>query len=430
VLGEAGTGKSWLINLCKSMLTRKAVFLGVTGRAAVNIGGSTIDSFFRMHRGMNLDAGYDYGAAYARKESNNTRTQYYRDLETVFIDEISMLTGKKLEFIDSFLCGVRGEAPGNPFGGVQLVLVGDFRQLLPVTPNEEVIDFLFKHPLWKCFRCVRLRRQHRQGDDEETAYVLQNVRCGKKRDRRTTQVLKSREGTKPPEGVVPVYLFGLVADARNHNATFVADVVSDKHVFDGEDTVQFHDSQLPTETTKAFQKRRVREREKAVNAMWRKSKTSQTLTLFVGANVMLVENLDVERGLCNGATGEVTAFDEKSGDPIVKFQHGISTKIAQKSTTFPPDPTCNWSGAVWQYPLVLGYAYTIHRAQGLTLPHVHLTANRRNMRCTHAFYVALSRCTNINNVYIAGGSLDMDCITTDSEVNQFYRDLELQELNE
>jgi ATP-dependent DNA helicase PIF1 len=405
VLGCAGSGKSYLIKCLVEHLPQRKIVLGTTGTAAVNVGGETMHSFFCMYEKSDMKAGYKIGCGYARSTSPGRaqKARFIRGLELIIIDEVSMMRPDQLVFISDFLAGVRGVSRSmkdeTPFGGITMAVVGDFMQLQAIFPKGMERTYLFDSPTWKHFTPYVLKTNHRQRGDDVFYRILNEVRVNKL-SAETIALLEGQVGAElPPSSVGPV---SLVAQNKkmqleNYDAFCAALNGEQPTVFWGSIDLEYHDVQDLGESKAAYNVRRSMELKSAATDLWKRLGTTQRIDLCVGAQVMMTANVSVSSGWCNGTVGVIESFCPLTGNPIMKRTDGITMSIEPYKVSKEKDLALrNWSGSVTQYPLILAYAFTIHKSQGQTFHQgIRLAIDDQLWFAPNVYYVALSRAPSL-----------------------------------
>ena len=399
ITGKAGTGKSTLVEEFKERTTKNIAVLAPTGVAAVNVGGQTIHSFFGFKPGVNPD---NVGRTYRRKN-------LYKKLDTLIIDEISMVRADLLDCIGRFL-QINGPGDGL-FGGVQIIMVGDLYQLPPVLPNHEKDFFKMRYDSPYFFSSkqfqkinptfIKLRTVHRQTDSNFIS-ILNRVRSGK---------ITQKDLNKLNENVQNKFDFdsdGVFLTTTNRKADKInstqLEKLSGRSVdFKGYIDGSFPKSHLPT---------------------------AEKLTLKEGARVMLLNN-DPEDRWINGDVGEVIEI-EKSGDPVVRVRldEGRVVKVTENKwerIKFNYDKSndeikSEEVGSFHQLPLRLSWAVTIHKSQGKTFKRAMIDFQRGTFSHGQA-YVALSRCTGLEGLSLRRPIRPSDIIV-DKRVTRFLKNIE------
>ena len=379
--GMAGTGKSTLlrrfIDDCSSALSpRKVDVTAPTGVAALNVGGMTVHRFCGMLLGP--QEGQDnetYFAQLAQDERPSIRAGFRRvqRCETLVIDEISMLPGRQLDFIEFLFRHLRGR--DEPFGGCQVIVTGDFLQLPPVRvlargqAENQPYDWAFLAASWQRadFKTIQLDTVRRQ-DEPEFVRALSRFRLGRVAGE-DARLLQSRIKNFPPADLTRLFTHNVQVDRWN--------------------AFQLGELPGPAVRLAALQTGPPHQRE----FLEKNLLTPAVLDLKRGALVMFTVNKN-ERGsptpvFVNGQIGHVVEVAEGSGSPVVKvrLENGEVLQVERFIWRYSQkDP----DGATFsQFPLRLAYAMTIHKSQGLSLRAAYLDI--RAAREPGQAYVAVSR---------------------------------------
>ncbi|XP_061192610.1 ATP-dependent DNA helicase PIF1-like [Saccostrea echinata] len=389
--GSAGTGKSFLMRRIIGSLPPQHTFATAsTGVAACHIGGTTLHAF----------AGIGSGSALLEQcvqlASRPQIAQQWRKCHHLVIDEISMVDGSLFDKLETIARVVRKN--DNPFGGIQLIICGDFLQLPPVTKGTEKKTFCFQAKSWsKCIQVNMELKEVRRQNDISFINILQNVRLGKCSEE-TYQVLReTAQHNIQRNGILATRLCTHKEDVNKINLYHLGKLQGDEKTFVALDGDEVYQSQLEV-----------------------LSPVPKKLNLKVGAQVMLAKNLEVQRGLVNGARGVVVGFDKKNQDyPVVKFVSGEEEVIRPVRWTF------KLSGTVYinrkQLPLKLAWAISIHKSQGMTLDCVEMSLSK--VFEAGQTYVALSRAKSLEGLRIL--DFDRSCVHANPDVLRFYHKLEL-----
>lgn len=386
ITGPAGTGKSFLLKFLKEKLGARLRVVATTGVAAVNVGGSTLHSW----AGIGLGEGTAAELASAILE-NPRATARIRKTATLAVDEVSMLDADLFCRLDEAFRIVRRKS--TPFGGIQMVFFGDFLQLPPVAGQRGTAQFAFQSPSWEASKIAvhQLTDVVRQ-KDAIFVETLSRVRMGLV-DSLVRQVLSSRIGAEDPNPKIePVVLEcrNVDVDAFNRARLDALPGV--------ETSIPAVDSGEP----------------RFVSSLDKSCLAPADLRLKVGAQVMLLKNLDVEGGLVNGSVGIVQSI----GESAVRVDFGDAGTCEVQPARW---SLCDGDGNVLstrdQLPLRLAYAITIHKSQGCTL-----TKAKVNLRSAFAYgqsYVALSRVRDLSGLYIE--DIRWESIMASPDALAFYR---------
>jgi len=413
--GKAGTGKTTFLRNLRERSPKRMIVVAPTGVAAINAGGVTIHSFFQMHFGPHVP-GQDVqqaGIAGDHLKSALDRVQRFsrekinimRSLDLLVIDEISMVRADLLDAIDEVLR--RFKDRGKPFGGVQLLMIGDLQQLAPVARDEEwellrpyydTIFFFGSRALQKTnFATLELKHIYRQSDDVFIS-LLNKVRDNKT-DQEALNQLNKRfiPGFNPgnDEGYITLTTHNYQSQAINEAKLKKLDTAL--HRFKASVEGDFPEYSYPTEPE---------------------------LLLKEGAQVMFVKNdTSAVKLYYNGKIGIITHIDDDiihvkcEGDysdiPVDKAEwENIKYSIHPETKEITETPL----GKFIQYPLKLAWAITIHKSQGLTFEKAIIDANAA---FAHGqVYVALSRCKTLEGMVLSS-AISQDCIKSDVSVKGF-----------
>jgi ATP-dependent DNA helicase PIF1 len=407
--GKAGTGKTYILERIRSELEardRSVAITAMTGCAALLLGRKAKT----LHSWAGIGLGREPASSLAQmiKKTTKLRTQW-RVTDTLILDEVSMLSVELLEKLDAIAKEVR-KSPA-PMGGLQCIFVGDFFQLPPVNKgagNEETV-FVFESPLWKQIvpHAVELIKIIRQ-TDPVFQKILQEARHGELSQESIT-VLKSRQGLPwQTLEIKPTLLFSRKAEVDHVNQTNLKALKTDRRIYKAMTTKD------PVKCTESLDSERVKQ---ATDKLDRDAPYSAELVLAIGAQVMLITNLNQTEGLVNGSRGIVVGFDTTELHyPIVKFRSGAAIPIALASWESDFLPGVNRS----QVPLILAYAMTIHKSQGATIDSALIDIGHNTFESGQA-YVALSRVRSLESLYI--WDLEKTAFITHAKVKRFYQDL-------
>ena len=425
--GEAGTGKSTIVKEFNRRSSKNCIFLAPTGIAAVNIGGSTIHSFLRFAPGPMSEESIE-------SIGNKRQRELIRSVEVVIIDEISMVRSDLFWAVDYRLRQVsQGRNKKLPFGGKQVILVGDFYQLPPVIKSEEEErfirntyggEFAFQTDIWERggFQCFCLKTVHRQSHDDLFLSILNHIRHNDLETRdlvdpetkellTVQEILNKYADIRRPLDVTPVCLCTTNREANILNAlaneksdgvgrTFTAVI---KGIFSSKD--------YPTPAK---------------------------LELKTGTRVMTLINHRTPSGtleFVNGDVGEVLGYMTLAGTEAVriKLDNGKTVNISPNEwknyqyvlTTDPKSGkekvTQKEVGSYIQLPLKLAYAITIHKSQGMSVNSAMIKLG--NGCFAHGqLYTALSRCRSLKNLRIDRNICAEDIIINPAVID-FYRSI-------
>ncbi len=370
--GEPGAGKTYTINAYIRWLNARGVDVAVTastGIAATHVDGMTIHSWSGIGVKRNIS---DYDIELIMSKEKTARR--ILDAKVLIIDEISMLDAATLDSVDRVLRALRHKPlmPEEPFGGLQVIFVGDFFQLPPISKDGDM-QFAFASDAWREARPVAcyLSEQHRQ-DDGEFLDLLTAMRQGAFEDRHLS-ILESRIGITPGDSVV-TKLYTHNADVDRMNADALDRIDSSARVY-----------QMTSRGAQTL-----------VEALKRNCLSPETLVLKEGAAVMFTRN-NFDEGYVNGTLGDVVGFTPL-GAPIVKTRSGMTLTVEHAEWAIQDGNKI--LAKINQIPLRLAWAITVHKSQGMSL-------DAAIIDLASAFeygqgYVAISRVRTLSGLYLQG----------------------------
>ena len=401
--GEAGTGKTEVIKKFHRDFSKKRniALTSTTGTSALLMGGTTIHSFLGIGLGKG-SAGYIASGIRGKKNV----TKRWNDLDILVIDEISMLDPELFDKLDKVGRMIRGAEASHrkdlPWGGIQLVLSGDFLQL-PVVGSD---NFTFEAASWDASvtESFILEENVRQSGDVKWREILADIRLGIVTEEAIT-ILKSRVNTDVSKnGVIPTKLY-----SRNVDVDRVNDDALDILAANNPDLV-FSEYEM---TAIKMTKKKISDQ--VIDSYKGRCIAPETLQLCVGAQVMLLIN-KLDLGLSNGSRGYVTRFTQETGLPVVKFTNGVEIEIERHDFRV-NDSNGDVEFVLDQLPLKIAYALSIHKSQGITLDCVEVDI--RSCFCDGQAYVALSRVKNLDGLSIVGG-FNPDSIRANEKCINYY----------
>ncbi len=368
--GEPGAGKTYVINQYIAWLEAAGLSVAVTastGIAATHIGGMTIHSWSGIGIRDTLTP-YDLDKI-ATNEKVNRRS---KKASVLIIDEVSMLDARVLDMVNMVLKTVRQRPEA--FGGLQVVLVGDFFQLPPVTRAGDTMAYAFQSRAWEeaGFLTCYLDEQHRQ-EDEMFLSLLKSIRSNQVEEDHYT--LLSEQTTIAYENIEPTKLYTHNADVDSFNNAKLRELQGSARKF-----------QMNGSGAKVM-----------VESLVRNCLSPEMLELKEEAMVMFTKN-NFEKGYVNGTLGRVTDFDGTSGWPIVKLTDGRVLKVEPTSWEVVEDGKVR--AAIEQVPLRLAWAITVHKSQGMSLDAAEIDLSRAFVYGQG--YVALSRVRALAGLKLSG----------------------------
>jgi ATP-dependent DNA helicase PIF1 len=424
--GSGGTGKSFLLNLIYDTILketgRKVALTALTGCASLLLHSKakTIHSWAGIGLGKE-----PVPLLVANVRKSRKALLRWHETDILVIDEVSMMTPDLFEKLDEVARKIRRN-PHTPFGGIQMILSGDFYQLPPVVRVEETQDtkFVFESPLWKDMRLqthelTEIVRQR----DPVFQKVLNEARQGEL-SKESLKILSRRMGLNyKSEKIQPTMLFTRRAQVNEINMRELRKLTTERRIYKAITTFNTTISTLTQSDKDPLVL-------KAVEKMDNDAAYAAELIVAIGAQVMLITNLKPEKGLVNGTRGVVIGYEAIQKDeaditpafkidesvlvPVVEFKNGLKMPIGY-STWDIPDMT----GILRrQIPLKLAYAITIHKSQGATLDCALIDVGGRTFEFGQA-YVALSRVKDLEGLYIH--DLEKTAFRAHEKVKEFYK---------
>jgi ATP-dependent DNA helicase PIF1 len=369
--GPAGAGKTYVLNQFVKLAKHDGKHVSITattGLAATHLGGTTIHSWAGIGVSEYVPQGFAEHIAKGRRE-------IIEKTDVLVIDEISMLHDFRLDMVDE-VCRLVRKEPHIPFGGIQIVMSGDFFQLPPINRGESRAgSFVVNSNVWQELDPVicYLEEQHRQ-DDEQLLGILNAIRAGDVR-RHHAEALLARTEVYPDEFEQLTELHTVNIDVDSMNEAKLKELEGDE---------------LSYEQTTTGSENYVENLQRSVLA-------PKVLKIKEGALVMAVKN-SPERKYVNGSIGRVVGFEPHTEYPIVEFLNG--KEVSMQPDTWELRDGDKKRASITQIPLRLAWAITVHKSQGMTLDAARI--DLRKAFVEGMGYVALSRVKNISNLYLSG----------------------------
>ncbi|MFA6050037.1 MAG: AAA family ATPase [Candidatus Paceibacterota bacterium] len=369
--GPAGSGKTYVLNAYRDYLREHSIGTAVTastGIAATHIGGMTIHSWSGL--GVRSDlSDYDIEMLTTRQYLYNR----YQTTKVLIIDEISMLHHFRFDLLDRLARAMKRN--GEPFGGMQIILCGDFFQLPPVArPGEPAAHFAYHAKIWgeMNLKVCYLEEQHRQNDDAFSR-ILKAIRDNDI-DEDIFEDLKSRFNAEVDSIVAPTKLATHNIDVDKINAAELEKISGAEKIY------------LMTTRGKGA----------IVEALIKSCLAPAELVLRIGARVMFVKN-NFEKGYVNGTLGEITGFSGE-GYPEVRVTNG--KMIIAEPQAWMVDEEGKIKAEISQVPLRLAWAITVHKSQGMSLDAAEIDLSKSF--APGMGYVALSRVRTLAGLKLTG----------------------------
>lgn len=412
--GKAGTGKTTFLKYIRENTRKKCVVVAPTGVAAINAGGVTMHSLFQLPLGPFLPVTHklsgegvtDQYTLFKNIRVSEEKRELFRDLELLIIDEISMVRCDMLDATDAILRYFR-KMPNTPFGGVQVLYIGDLFQLPPVMPDSQwsLLREYYASPFFFHSKAVEqappvyveLKKIYRQSQ-QSFIDILNRIRNAQA-TRDDLDVLNARSAAEPEAAQKYITLTTHNHKADRINAEELRNLRGRTHEFKGVVEGDFPDKVLPTDPV---------------------------LQLKEGAQVMFIRNdKNQERRFYNGKLATVKRIDDQG---ILVILAGSEEELLLEQETWnnirysynQQDESINEEklGSFTQFPIRLAWAITIHKSQGLTFQNAIIDAG--DSFAPGQVYVALSRCTSLDGL-IVRSRIHATSISTDPLVLEFAR---------
>lgn len=370
--GSAGTGKTYILNEYILYLKSRKIYptiVAPTGIAASHLGGQTIHSFFSL--GIRDEIDDSFIQSLLEKKYLQIR---FSKLSVLIVDETSMVSPFIFSAMDTILKAFKKN--NKPFGGIQVILSGDFFQLPPISRSKADKRFAWQSPAWKelDLQTCYLEKKYRQ-DDNVLISILDEIRSGQI-SARTHDALNSRIGIELDTSFTPTKLYTHNLDVDKINSDELAKLPTPAQNF-------IYTSQGAKSN---------------IEKIFKSSMVQENMILKKDAVVMFIKN-NPEKGYINGTTGIVIDFSKDENLPIVKLSNGYTVKVPLEDWSIENDKG-SITAKVSQLPLKLAWAITIHKSQGMTLDSAQIDLSKTFE--VGQGYVALSRIKNIEGLQLIG----------------------------
>lgn len=393
--GSAGSGKTYLLNQYISYLARHDIACAVTastGIAATHMNGMTIHSWSGIGIKNFLDE-----KGFEQLEEKKYLWKRFEKARVLIIDEVSMLHSSQLDMVEK-VCR-RFKRNDKPFGGLQIILSGDFFQLPPINKQNETNEsgMIFNSNSWQILNpaICYIEEQHRQEDNILTE-ILNTIRENRIEEKHFN-LLNDRVGVKLKNGAKVTKLY-----THNINVDDINDI--ELSLIEKEERVLTMTSNGP---------------EPLVELLKKSCLAHEKLKLKIGAEIMCIKN-NFDAGYVNGSRGKIIDFENETGNPVIELYNG--RKISLKPELWAIEEDGKIKASISQIPLRLAWAITIHKSQGMSLDNALIDLSR-----TFSYgmgYVALSRVRTLEGISLVG--FNMDSLRVDPVVLEFDQDLKNQ----
>lgn len=378
--GSAGTGKSFTIKYIMEYLrnnNKNYALTAMTGTAAVLIGGQTLHSFLGLGLGK-----ANTKDIFSNLLKNKKKIENILKIDTLIIDEISMLDKELFEKISELLCMIK--CTDIYFGNIQLILIGDFCQLAPVKGQ-----YCFLSELWKKIniKVILLEQLIRQSNDLLFQNILRIVRKGKCTDN-IINVLNKLRNTEFENGIIPTKLYPINVDVDKINLIEIEKLKSCGNI----SRTYFANSSIDME----------------------KDRDKYLIELTLNSQIIIIRNINIENALVNGTRGVIKHLDEDF--IIICDVEGNMHKINYYTDIF----NNNTKSFINHMPVRICYALSIHKSQGMTIDALELDLGP-NIFTYGQSYTALSRAKNLRSIKII--DVDKNSFKTNIYVKEFYKNI-------
>lgn len=427
--GGGGVGKSYLLSIIYTELPElkkrmnemkypdrvakhpRIQMCALTGCASLLLGHKT--KTLHSWAGIGLGKG-TVGELHVKIRRNTKAMRNWLCTDLLIIDEISMMTGELLDKLNEL--GKKIRSNSKPFGGIQLLVVGDFFQLPPVSKKDDPVQFAFESKAWKeaISGTIELTIIQRQ-KDEAFQTILKEARIGSLSKESCTILEKCQGKNWRDQKIRPTLLFPRRAEVEMINDTNLKALTGRRYHYHAR---LVYDGKIPkgfTEEDEGFKR--------ALSQFDSEASYTSELELAMNTQVMLIANTDPDSGLVNGSRGVVVGFCPSTDLPIVEFVNGIRKPVGCHTWAIEEYEFVSRS----QIPLRLAYALTIHKSQGSSLDSALIDIGSGNFEFGQA-YVALSRLRSLEALYVY--DFTPSAFKTHTKVKEFYKNLTTKQINE
>lgn len=425
ITGSGGVGKTHLIQKfidSANERNKNVQVCALTGCASLLLGSSakTIHSW----SGIKLAKGSKEEVVEQALNKKGSKKKW-KNIDILIIDEVSMMSKKIFEILIEIT--KRSRKNNQPFGGIQLVLSGDFFQLPPIgNPNEpETCEFCFESDKWESVipmdNHIELTTMFRQKDPKYIE-ILSQVRTAQL-SIENANILKEHcnktYDQKSNNNICLTKLFPLKSKVDNVNVEMFDQIDSENHNYQVEckyDCVTYAETgvNIPSHILILCRKLSNAQKDYETNSLMSNSPCEADLNLKINTLVMCTINLDLDNGICNGSQGVIVDLLGPDNTPLVKFKNGMSVLIQKHLWQSFDYPTI----AIKQYPLKLAYALTVHKIQGATLDMAEIDVGSSVFEYGQT-YVAMSRVKTLDGLYLR--DFNPNKIKVNKKVIKFYK---------
>lgn len=394
ITGAGGTGKSYFIK--KVYENAKSRGLNVSVTAMTGCAALLLDCNAKtIHSWGSIGLGTDPIEVIIKRIVKYRKRDTWLNTDLLIVDEVSMLSCELFELLYRIAQDFRRNK--KPFGNMQIIFSGDFHQLPPVSKDSK---FCFESPFWNdCFKNqIILMENFRQKGDHTYQKVLNELREGNLTPE-SKDILRGCLNKKPDELISPTLLYPVKRLSEQVN-------LFENMSLEGEEKV--YKMKYIETPNKKVEDELIKQKKNLI--------VDEEIRLKIGSQVMCTINLDQEQGIINGSQGKVIGFNGFN-DPVVKFFYKDTIRTIGNHKWM--NDTYETNG-ILQIPLILSWAITIHKSQGITLEYANINIGSNIFECGQS-YVALSRVKSLEGLFIQ--ALDFSKIKSNPKVIKFYESL-------
>jgi ATP-dependent DNA helicase PIF1 len=429
ITGPGGTGKTYLIKEIIKICTDKYQVCALTGCAAIllNCNAKTIHSW----SGIKIANG-EIKDIVERLVENKYLRKTWRSTKVLIIDEVSMMSKKIFELLNVLAKSMRNNA--RPFGNMQVIFLGDFYQLPPVSKgnNKEDEQFCFESKDWfDVFpkeNNIVLNKIFRQ-EDKEYINLLMNIRKGLCTEE-NKKTLEERKICKTNENINAINIYPIKikvneVNEKNFDNLNEKQYVSKSEIVKDIKVYLHNDKSIEIEHINAYRRASEKQIDYEINYLLNNCPCENTLNIKKGARIMCIINLDMDNEICNGSQGiveDIIVKNENISMIKVKFDNGIVKNIIKNPWQSEIYPNI----VLYQFPLILAWAITVHKIQGATLDKAIMDIGYTTFEYGQT-YVALSRIKSLEGVYLT--NFNANKIKANPKVLEFYKTIENSDCN-